>query len=245
MVTRWRGSRGAAGQADWPRQLTTLEGWRQFTVDVPDVPELLPGPARGGPGRGQNEPAMTSAGWTTTPVLGVATSTLRHVVRRPAADPAEPARDQRPPRPDRLRRGRHRQDHRDHPVRQDPRGDRPAAPPGWHGRIPVVYVTVPPPRLRGSWPWSSPGSSASRSGRANITDVIDAVCGVMLSATRPGAASMKSTTSSSPPAGGEVSDTLKYFSERIPATFVYAGINVERRGCSPAPAASRSPAGSP
>ena len=30
--------------------------------------------------------------------------------------------------------------------------------------------------------------------------------------------------------GAEVSDTLKYFSERIPATFVYAGINVERDG---------------
>src|SRR5260370_34914730 len=30
--------------------------------------------------------------------------------------------------------------------------------------------------------------------------------------------------------GAEVSDTLKYFSERIPATFVYAGINVEREG---------------
>jgi hypothetical protein len=27
-----------------------------------------------------------------------------------------------------------------------------------------------------------------------------------------------------------VSDTLKYFSERIPATFCYAGINVEREG---------------
>lgn len=27
-----------------------------------------------------------------------------------------------------------------------------------------------------------------------------------------------------------MSDTLKYFSERIPATFVYAGINVEREG---------------
>ena len=30
--------------------------------------------------------------------------------------------------------------------------------------------------------------------------------------------------------GAEVSDTLKYFSERIPATFVYAGINVAREG---------------
>jgi len=30
--------------------------------------------------------------------------------------------------------------------------------------------------------------------------------------------------------GAEVSDTLKYFSERIPATFVYAGVNVEEEG---------------
>jgi hypothetical protein len=30
--------------------------------------------------------------------------------------------------------------------------------------------------------------------------------------------------------GAEVSDTLKYFSERIPATFIYAGIDVERQG---------------
>jgi hypothetical protein len=30
--------------------------------------------------------------------------------------------------------------------------------------------------------------------------------------------------------GADVSDTLKYFSERIPATFVYAGIDVERAG---------------
>jgi hypothetical protein len=31
-------------------------------------------------------------------------------------------------------------------------------------------------------------------------------------------------------ADAEASDTLKYFSERIPATFVFAGINVERAG---------------
>jgi hypothetical protein len=30
--------------------------------------------------------------------------------------------------------------------------------------------------------------------------------------------------------GAEASDTLKYFAERLPATFVYAGINVERAG---------------
>lgn len=30
--------------------------------------------------------------------------------------------------------------------------------------------------------------------------------------------------------GAEASDMLKYFSERIPATFVYAGIDIERAG---------------
>jgi hypothetical protein len=33
--------------------------------------------------------------------------------------------------------------------------------------------------------------------------------------------------------GAEASDTLKYFSERIPATFAYAGISVERAGLLP------------
>src|SRR6266566_4070007 len=31
-------------------------------------------------------------------------------------------------------------------------------------------------------------------------------------------------------AGAEASDTLKYFSERLPATFVYSGISLERTG---------------
>lgn len=30
--------------------------------------------------------------------------------------------------------------------------------------------------------------------------------------------------------GADVSDMLKYFSERIPATFAYAGIDLEREG---------------
>ena len=43
--------------------------------------------------------------------------------------------------------------------------------------------------------------------------------------------STRSTTSTSPPAPAPRSPTqLKYFAERIPATFVYAGIDVERAG---------------
>jgi|GEM_PF-696359 len=67
--------------------------------------------------------------------------------------------------------------------------------------------------------------------RANITGVIEAVCGVMTDARTTVVCvdeihNLRLATRS----GAEVSDTLKYFSERIPATFVYAGINVEREG---------------
>jgi hypothetical protein len=99
-------------------------------------------------------------------------------------------------------------------------------------RLPVVYVTVPPaatPRMLAVEFARFLGLPITA--RSNITDVTDAVCGVLSScgcelvivdeihnlnlATRSGA---------------EVSDQLKYFSERLPATFVYAGIDVERVG---------------
>ena len=47
-------------------------------------------------------------------------------------------------------------------------------------------------------------------------------------------------------AGAEVSDQLKYFAERLPATFIYAGIDVESAGpVRRHPGPGRSPAGSP
>jgi hypothetical protein len=67
--------------------------------------------------------------------------------------------------------------------------------------------------------------------RANITDIIEAVCGVAVDA-RVSVVCVDElhNISLATKAGAEVSDTLKYFSERIPATFVYAGIDVERGG---------------
>ena len=104
--------------------------------------------------------------------------------------------------------------------------------PGCGGDIPVVYITVPPaatPRMIAAEFARFLGIPVTR--QANITDIIESVCGVCADtrttavcvdeihnlniATRPGA---------------EASDTLKYFSERIPATFVLAGISVERAG---------------
>src|SRR5260370_1400707 len=67
--------------------------------------------------------------------------------------------------------------------------------------------------------------------RANMTDIIEAVCGVAVDM-RVSAVlvdeihNMQLATRS----GAEVSDTLKYFSERLPATFVYAGIDLEHQG---------------
>ena len=65
--------------------------------------------------------------------------------------------------------------------------------------------------------------------RANITDVIESVCGICLD-TRVSMIivdelhNLDMTTR----AGAEASDTLKYFSERLPSTFVYSGIGLDR-----------------
>ena len=97
-------------------------------------------------------------------------------------------------------------------------------------RIPVVYVTTPPKgsprklalefaRFLGLPPVrtaGTPPTSPMQSAR---------------SSSRPAATwswSTRSTTSTSATAAGEdLSDHLKYFTEHMPATFVYAGIDVE------------------
>lgn len=67
--------------------------------------------------------------------------------------------------------------------------------------------------------------------RANITDVIEAVCGVLIDArVTVVCVDELHTLSLTTRNGAEVSDTLKYFSERIPATFVYAGVDLEAGG---------------
>jgi hypothetical protein len=67
--------------------------------------------------------------------------------------------------------------------------------------------------------------------RANITDIIEAVCGVCTdTCTSVVCVDEIHNLNIATRAGAEASDTLKYFSERVPATFVLAGINVERAG---------------
>jgi hypothetical protein len=99
-------------------------------------------------------------------------------------------------------------------------------------RIPVVYVTVPPaatPRMLAVEFARFLGLPIVA--RANITDVIEAVCGVCCDArTTVVLVDEIHNLQLSTRNGAEVSDTLKYFSERIPATFVYAGVDVDRAG---------------
>lgn len=99
-------------------------------------------------------------------------------------------------------------------------------------RIPVVYVTVPPaatPRMLAAEFARFLGLPATK--RDNITDVTNMVCAVLSDVGCDLVlVDELHNLNLSTRAGAEVSDQLKYFSERIPATFVYAGIDVERAG---------------
>jgi hypothetical protein len=99
-------------------------------------------------------------------------------------------------------------------------------------RIPVVYVTTPPK--------GSPRKLAMEFARFlglppvkrgyNTTDIADAVCQVMLAA-RVDLVLVDElhNLNLATAAGEDMSDHLKYFTEHLPATFIYAGIDIERR----------------
>jgi len=100
-------------------------------------------------------------------------------------------------------------------------------------RIPVVYVTAPPkgsPRKLAMEFARFLGLPPIRT-RQNTTDITDAVCQVLLDARTDLVIvdeihNLNLATS----AGEDLSDHLKYFTEHLPATFMYAGIDVERAG---------------
>lgn len=110
----------------------------------------------------------------------------------------------------------------------------------------MVYVTVPPaatPRMLAAEFARFLGLPVTT--RANMTDIIEAVCGVCCdTSTSLVIVDELHNVSLATRAGAEVSDTLKYFSERIPPRSSMPASTSNAKGCSPAPAASRSPAGS-
>ena len=99
-------------------------------------------------------------------------------------------------------------------------------------RIPVVYVTTPPngsPRKLAMEFARFLGLPPARRG-CNTTDIADAVCQIMLEA-RVDLVLVDElhNLNLATAAGEDMSDHLKYFTEHLPATFVMAGIEVERR----------------
>ncbi|MGW3661438.1 TniB family NTP-binding protein [Streptomyces sp. NPDC005151] len=99
-------------------------------------------------------------------------------------------------------------------------------------RVPVVYVTVPPaatPKMLAMEFARFFGLTLPT--RVNVTDIVDAVCAttahvhvdlVLVDELH----NLNLATRS----GAEASDQLKYFAERLPATFAYAGIDIESQG---------------
>jgi Bacterial TniB protein len=99
-------------------------------------------------------------------------------------------------------------------------------------RLPILYVTVPPAATARMLAVEfARFLGLEFSGRANITDIVNAVCATAAN-TRVELVCIDElhNLNLATRAGAEVSDQLKYFAERLPATFIYAGIDVEAQG---------------
>lgn len=236
MVTSVPSRRQAAAGPDGEPgylQLTTLAGWRGFAAEVPAVPDLLPGAAWAALDEDKRAGYDDDRIAHHSRLLVVQTPAVASVITqgRRLAQLNRGAHFGRcglivsgPPRTGKTtavtQLGKtieviHRRRH-----------------PGSPGDIPVIYATVPPAATA-----KMIAVEFARflglpvSARANITSVIESVCGVALdTAVSLVIVDELHNLNTATRTGGEASDTLKYFSERIPATFVLAGISVERAG---------------
>ena len=114
-------------------------------------------------------------------------------------------------------------------------------------RLPVIYVTVPPAATARMLAMEFARFLGLQfTGQINITNIVNAVC-VTAARTRAELVCVDEihNLNLATRAGADVSDQLKYFAERLPATFIYAGIDVESAGLFAGTRAGRSPAGSP
>jgi len=212
---------------------TTLSGWRQFVDAAPATFGLLPGSAWAGLAAG-NRAAYDEARISYhSELVVVATSTLREITKQGRLLTLLNRREIS------ARRGlivsgpwatgkstALKQLGRAHELMVRERY-------GGTDRIPVVYVTTPPkgsPRKLAMEFARFLGLPPVRTGW-NTTDIADAVCQILIEARCDLVLvdeihNLNLATS----AGEDMSDHLKYFTEHLPATFVYSGINVERSG---------------
>jgi hypothetical protein len=226
-------SRAAVSEDSRVAALTTLAGWRQFAGEMPAVPELLDTTTWQGLDTGKRAAYDDDRIAHHSRLLVIQIPAVRDVVttgRRLAhmnrsahygrsglivSGPARTGKTTAITQLGKTIEVIHR--------RRYPRSGE---------DIPVVYITVPPaatPKMIAVEFARFLGLPLTR--RANITDIIEAVCGVCTD-TRTAAICVDEihNLNIATRPGAEASDTLKYFSERIPATFVLAGINVERAG---------------
>jgi len=212
--------------------LTSLSGWRQFASEVPATPELLDGKVWQELDPGKRAAYDDDRIAHHSRLLVIQTPAVRDVVTtgrrlahlnrsarfgRSGLIVSGPARTGKTTAITQLGKTIEVFHRRRHPGHDD---------------IPVVYITVPPaatPRMIAAEFARFLGIPVTR--QANITDIIEAVCGVCTD-TRVTAVCVDEihNLNIATRTGAEASDTLKYFSERIPATFVLSGINVERAG---------------
>jgi hypothetical protein len=238
----------AAGSADPATQLTTLPGWRQFVAAVPSIPHLLPEQdwlwLEDGKRAAHDEERLEHHSRLVvvqTPVIGriirqggnlIRMNRLAHYGRSGlmVSGPARTGKTTAVTQLGKTAELMHRQRN-----------------PGSRDDIPVIYITVPPAatgKMIATEIARFLGLPVPR--RANITDVIESVCGICLDTrVRMIIVDELHNLDMTTRAGAEASDTLKYFSERLPATFVYSGIGLDRGAMLAALAVTRSPAGSP
>ncbi|MFJ4923174.1 AAA family ATPase [Streptomyces sp. NPDC088725] len=212
------------------RHLSTRPGWREFTQDPPALPVMLSEDAYAALSEADRARDTEDRLDHHTRLRVVATSTVRHTVTtgrrlvllnrhavsaRRGLIVSGPAGTGKTIAITQLGLAHELQDQARHPDSPD--------------RIPVLYITVPPaatPRMIAAEFARFLGLPTTR--QFNITDIIEAVVGVCTKG-RTGLVLVDEihNISLTSRTGAEVADTLKYFSERIPATFVYAGIDVE------------------
>ena len=213
--------------------LTTLAGWRQFASEVPAVPQLLDSQVWQDLGPDKRAAYDDDRIAHHSRLLVVQTPAIRDVVTtgrrlahlnrsasygRSGLIVSGPARTGKTTAITQLGKTIEVFHRRRHPRSGDD--------------IPAVYITVPPaatPKMIAAEFARFLGLPVTR--RANITDIIEAVCGVCTDThTSVVCVDEIHNLNIATRVGAEASDTLNYLSERIPPTIELAGISSERAG---------------